>query len=117
MRSPKTSTCALAICLSASVLLTTLPAIAVDTRIRGEFEYSLDEQTLDEWELGLVFALNEATEVEVPIGQDNGKWETQIELVYEVEANEVEFEFSVGLEATEDEAFQSFGGIEASIEF
>lgn len=116
MRSPNPTASVLIVNTAIATLLlnSSLPASA-DNRIRGEFEYSLDKQTLSEWEIGPVFELGKSTELEIPVGQDDGKWQAKVELLYEVEVEEnFELEFIVGLEVAEDEPMESFGGIEGS---
>ena len=74
MRSPKNI--ATHLIISTSVIVALLgslrpfpqPAMA-DTRIRGEFEYNLDEQTLSQWEIGPIFSLEDDLDLEIPIGQ------------------------------------------------
>lgn len=107
-------TAALTLLLNASL------SAAADTRIRGEFEYNVDDRALSEWQIGPVFSLSESSEVEleVPIGQDDNVWLVQPELTYEVEINDLNLEFSVGLEAPfSGEPIQGFGGIEGSVDF
>ena len=97
-----------------TLLSTALPALA-DTRVRGEFEYNLDERTLSEWEISPIFALDKSTELEIPVGQKDGKWQAQVRVAHEVEIDDdFKVEFSVGLEAAENEAIDSFGEIEGS---
>ncbi|MEL6469472.1 MAG: hypothetical protein AAFQ74_07070 [Cyanobacteria bacterium J06623_4] len=122
MRSLSTVQALLApIVLSSSAVITALiciahPAVA-DTRIRGEFEYNIDEQTLSEWAIGPIFSLTDSTELEIPIGQDDGDWTATLELIYEVELEDnIEIEFSTGLEVVENEPTQGFGLVEIEIE-
>ncbi len=104
-----------------ATILINLSSLAIaDTRIRGEFEYNLDDQAMSEWRVGPIFSLNEAEtlEMEVPIGQNDSVWLIQPELIYEVEANDLTIEFSAGFEASfDDEPIQGFGGIEGQLEF
>ena len=94
-----------------------LPA-AGDTRIRGEFEYSVDENRLSEWQVGPSFALDDSTELEIPIGQEDNLWLIKPELTYEIEANELTIELSVGFEALFiGEPIEGFGGIEGRVDF
>ncbi|MEM9905814.1 MAG: hypothetical protein AAF921_12400 [Cyanobacteria bacterium P01_D01_bin.44] len=107
--------------ITAAVLLSlSLPATA-DRRIRGEFEYDLDNRELSEWQIGPAFSLGEddEIEIEIPIGQDDGTWLIQPEVTYEVEVDDLTLEFSLGVEAPFDpaEPFQPFGSIEGSIDF
>lgn len=93
-----------------------------DTRIRGEFEYSVDDNELKEWEIGPTFFLqeldNSELSLEVPIGQDDSVWFIQPELIYEAELNDLKLEFSVGIEAPlNGEAAEGFGSIEGSVDF
>ncbi|MEL6384201.1 MAG: hypothetical protein AAFQ89_17455 [Cyanobacteria bacterium J06626_18] len=98
-----------------------LPANA-NNRIRGEFEYDIDEHTLSEWQIGPIFSLDETDdsqiEVEFPIGQDDGIWFTQPELTYETEIDDFTFELSVGVEVPfSGDPVEPFGSIEGSIDF
>ncbi len=95
-----------------------LAAIA-DTRIRGEFEYNVDKSTLSEWKIGPAFQLDESTELEVPIGQEENTWLVRPELTYEIEANDtLSFEFSLGVESKfVDGSIEGFGGIEGRVDF
>ncbi|MEO0771141.1 MAG: hypothetical protein AAFY72_17245 [Cyanobacteria bacterium J06649_4] len=131
MRSPETIATKLIICtatlttlmnsgmvnlfvLNSSCIYFSPPAFA-DTRLRGSFEYNLDEQTLSEWELGPVFSLGDSLDLEMPIGQNDGEWRAIVELIYELEVNDgFDIEFSTGLEANENEPIESFGNIEGS---
>lgn len=104
----------------ATVLINTSSLAIADTRIRGEFEYNIDDQAMSEWQVGPIVSLNESEtlEIEIPIGQNENVWLIQPELIYEVEANDITFEFSAGLEASFDkEPIQGFGSIEGKIEF
>lgn len=110
-------------CAAATTLLLSahLPAVA-DTRIIGEFEYSVDDNEMREWEIGSAFLLHESTdselELEILVGQDETLWFIQPELIYEIDFNDFNVEFSVGLEATFDgEPVESFGSIEGSLDF
>ncbi len=122
MRSPNTLIQCIAI---ASLLLNASPLAAADTRIRGEFEYNVDDSELSEWQIGPVFALpissqSESSEIELelPIGQDEGVWLVQPELSYEVDIDDLKVEFSVGLEAPfNGDPIEGFGGIEGSVDF
>ena len=94
-----------------------LPAIA-DTRIRGEFEYSIDDATLSEWQIGPAFALDDATELEVPLGQEDEIRLIKPELSHEIEANDLTIEFSIGIEAPfTGEPIEGFGEIEGRVDF
>jgi len=91
------------------------PLAFADTRLRGSFEYNLDEQTLSEWELGPIFSLGDSLDLEIPIGQKDNEWRAIVELIYEVEVNDdFDIEFSTGLEVNENESIDSFGNIEGS---
>jgi hypothetical protein len=93
---------------------------SADTRIRGEFEYNVDDQELSEWQIGPIFSLSDSSdlELEIPIGQDDGQWLIQPELTYEIEINDFTLELSVGFEAFfDDEPIKGFGSLEGSIDF
>ena len=99
-------------------------ALPVDAnnRIRGEFEYDLDESELSEWQIGPIFLLNESDdsqlELEIPIGQDEGIWFTEPELTYETEIDDFTFELGVGVEVPfSGEPMEPFGSVEGSIDF
>jgi hypothetical protein len=104
----------------ATVLINPSGLAIADTRIRGEFEYNIDDQAMSEWQVGPIFSLNEAEtlEMEIPIGQNDSVWSIQPELIYELEANDLTIEFSAGFEAFFDgQPIQGFGGIEGKVEF
>lgn len=90
---------------------------AADTRIRGEFEYNLDDQSLSEWKIGPVFSLDNATELEIPIGQDDQVWQVRPELTHEIDVDDFTLELGLGLEVSGDEPIQGFGSIEGSLDF
>ena len=119
MRSLKSFTCRIvgSTAVALFFLPLTLPAEA-ETLIRGEFEYNVDQQTLSEWAIGPIFSLTETTELAIPIGQDKGRWKAQMELIYTLDVRDnMEIEFSVGLESLERQPIQGFGSIEASVDF
>ena len=96
-----------------------LPA-AADTRIRGEFEYNLDDRELSEWQIGPVFSLHEAEdlELEVPVGQDDSEWFIEPELTYEIDLNDFTLELSVGTEILLNSgSVEPFGSLEGSVDF
>lgn len=100
------------------LLFTRVSSAVAETRIIGEFEYSIDDNRMNEWQIGPAFELSDALELEVPIGQDNKLWLVAPELIYGIEANDITFEFNVGLEAPlTGEPFEGFGGIEGRIDF
>lgn len=104
----------------ATLLLHAPLSAAADTRIRGEFEYNVDDRALSEWQIGPVFSLSESpdVELEIPFGQDDNVWLVQPELTYKLEVNDLNFKFSIGLEASlSNQPIQSFGEIEASVDF
>lgn len=107
--------------LLSALLNASLTAVA-DTRIIGEFEYSLDDNRLSEWEIGPAFLLYESDDseldLEVLIGQDESTWFVQPELIYEIEFDDLNVEISAGIEAPFDgEAPEGFGSIEGSVDF
>ncbi|MEO0887558.1 MAG: hypothetical protein AAFY54_16760 [Cyanobacteria bacterium J06648_10] len=118
MRSPSTIATSLIIYIAVTTALLNSPRPALaDTRIRGEFEYNLDEQTISEWEIGPVFSLQESMDLEIPIGQSDGEWKAIVELTYEVEiSDDFELELSAGVESAENEPIEGFGSIEGSWE-
>ena len=103
-----------------TLIATAFPA-AASTRIRGEFEYDVDEGEISEWQIGPTFTLDESeqTELEIPIGQDGDTWQIVPELTYEADLNDFSFEFSVGAEIpfSGGEEIQPFGSIEGSVDF
>ena len=109
----------------ASLLLNASLFALADTRIRGEFEYNVDDSELSEWQIGPVFSLpvssqSESSEIELelPIGQDDSVWLVQPEISYEVDVEDLKVEFSVGLEAPfNGDPIEGFGGIEGSVDF
>lgn len=42
---------------AATLLLNAFASATADTRIRGEFEYNLDDQALSEWQIGPIFLI------------------------------------------------------------
>lgn len=77
----------------------------------------MDDQAVSEWQIGPVFSLDEATELEIPIGQNDRKWQVQPELTHEIEMSNFTLEFSIGVEASENEPIQGFGSIEGGLDF
>lgn len=95
------------------------PAIA-NTRIRGEFEYDVDQGELSQWQIGPTFSFGDSEEVEleIPFGQDDGEWFTEPELTYEIEIEDFSIQFSVGAEIPfSGESIEPFGSIEGSVDF
>ncbi|MEL7350355.1 MAG: hypothetical protein AAF171_22900 [Cyanobacteria bacterium P01_A01_bin.116] len=118
MRSPNIITNALiGYTAAATLLLNSSPIAAADTRIRGEFEYNLESQSLSEWQIGPVFDLDDATELEIPIGQNDQEWQVQPELTYEIEVNDFTVELGLGFEVSVDRPIHGFGSIEGSLDF
>lgn len=102
----------------ALLLLNMSLSATADTRIRGEFEYNVDEERLSEWNIGPKFSLSESVELELPLGQDDGMWLVQPELTYEIDVNDVTLEMSIGLEVPfANEPIEGSGSIESSIDF
>ena len=102
---------------AATCLLNASLSAVADTRIRGEFEYSLDDQSLSEWQIGPVFSLDNATELEIPIGQDDQVWQVRPELTHEIDVNDFTLELGLGLEVSGDAPIQGFGSIEGCLDF
>ncbi len=108
--------------VAATLLLNAPLAATADTRIRGEFEYNLDDRALSEWQVGPTFLLQESdnseVELEVPIGQKDSVWFIQPEITYEIEFDDLNVEFGIGIEAPfNGEAAEGFGSIEGSVDF
>lgn len=102
------------------VLFSSAMPTKANTRIRGEFEYDLDKQSLSEWQIGPVFTLTQSDdiELEVPIGQNDNVWQIQPELTYKVDLNDITLELSFGTEFQLDgERPQPFGSLEGSVDF
>lgn len=101
--------CCLNVCLAA----------VADTRIRGEFDYNVADGELSQWQIGPAFELDDATELEIPIGQDDSLWFISPELTYEIETSDfLTIELSVGIEASfSDNPIEGFGSLEGTIDF
>lgn len=105
-----------------TLLLNACLLAAADTRIIGEFEYSLDDNELSEWEIGPAFSLYDSTnselDLEVLVGQDDRMWFIQPELIYETGFDDLNVEFTVGIEASlNGEDAEAFGSVEGSVDF
>jgi hypothetical protein len=92
--------------------------VTAGTLLHGEFDYDLDQQKLQTWQLGPIFPLGDRFELEIPVGQSDGQWQSKPELKYQVEAGKSTIDFVFGVEVPfQEESAQPFGRIEAEVGF
>jgi hypothetical protein len=101
-----------------SVLLLRVSAEAQPI-IHGEIDYDLGSGIVEAWELGPVFSLNNELELEFPIGQSEGQWETFPQLKYQLcRAENCSIELGIGTTILfSDGQVQPFGRVEGEFGF
>jgi hypothetical protein len=101
-----------------SVLLLPVSAKAQPI-IHGEIDYDLGSGIVEEWQVGPVFSLNDELELELPIGQSEGQWETLPELKYELcRAENCSIELRIGTTILFSPGeVEPFGGVEGKFGF
>lgn len=87
--------------------------------IHGEIDYDLGNAIVEKWQVGPVFSLNNELELELPIGQSEGQWETFPELKYELcRAKNCSIELGIGTTILfSNGELQPFGRVEGEFGF
>jgi hypothetical protein len=106
------------IMIAFSVLYLSLTAKAGPI-IHGEFDYDIEANRVEAWQIGPVLYPDDKTELELPVGQSEGEWELLPELKREL-CNGDSCSVKMGIGANipfSERSVQPFVKLEAEIDF